>query len=54
VDSVFVAGNAVKRHGELVGADLDKAFRQLDESRNHILGEGQLLPEWAAARAATV
>src|SRR4029079_6023222 len=26
VDSVFVAGNAVKRHGQLVGADLQKAF----------------------------
>ena len=50
VDSVFVAGNAVKRHGQLVGADLEKTFRQLDESRNHILGEGELLPEWARPR----
>ena len=54
VDSVFVAGNAVKRHGQLVGADLEKTFRQLDESRNHILGEGELLPEWAADSAAAV
>jgi cytosine/adenosine deaminase-related metal-dependent hydrolase len=54
VDSVFVAGNAVKRHGQLVAADLEKAFRQLDESRNHILGEGELLPEWAAAPATAV
>src|SRR5215813_9519236 len=29
VDSVFVAGNAVKRHGELVGANLDDVFRKL-------------------------
>jgi cytosine/adenosine deaminase-related metal-dependent hydrolase len=54
VDSVFVAGRAVKRNGELVGADLDQVFRKLDESRNHILGEGQLLPDWAAEASATV
>ena len=48
VDSVFVAGRAVKRHGKLVDADLDRTFRKLDESRNHILGEGGLLPDWAA------
>src|SRR4249919_635475 len=54
VDSVFVAGNAVKRNGELVGADLDKVFRTLDESRNHILGAGELLPDWAAESAAAV
>jgi 5-methylthioadenosine/S-adenosylhomocysteine deaminase len=54
VDSVFVAGNPVKRHGKLVGADLEKTFRQLEESRNHILGQGELLPEWAAAPAAAV
>jgi 5-methylthioadenosine/S-adenosylhomocysteine deaminase len=54
VDSVFVAGRAVKRNGKLVGADLDSVFAKLDESRNHILGEGQLLPEWAAEPAAAV
>jgi len=54
VDSVFVAGNAVKRHGQLVGADLQKAFRQLEESRNHILGQGELLPDWAAETSAAV
>ena len=53
VDSVFVAGRAVKRHGELVGVDLRSAYRKLDESRNHILGEGGLLPDWAAESAAT-
>ena len=48
VDSVFVAGHALKRDGKLVGADLDAVYRKLEESRNHILGEGGLLPEWAA------
>src|SRR5919201_859861 len=48
VDSVFVAGRALKRNGELVGADLEDVFRKLDESRNHILSRGELLPEWAA------
>jgi len=54
VDSVFVAGRAVKRNGTLVDADLGKTFQKLDESRNHILGEGELLPEWAAAPAAAI
>jgi cytosine/adenosine deaminase-related metal-dependent hydrolase len=54
VDSVFVAGRAVKRNGELVGADLDSVFGKLDDSRNHILSEGELLPEWAAEPAAAV
>jgi cytosine/adenosine deaminase-related metal-dependent hydrolase len=54
VDSVFVAGRAVKRNGELVGVNLDSVLGKLDESRNHILSEGELLPEWAAAQAAAV
>jgi hypothetical protein len=52
VDSVFVSGRALKRNGKLVGADLDATYRKLEESRNHILGEGGLLPEWAAEAAA--
>ena len=48
VDSVFVAGQALKRDGKLVDADLDNAFRKLEESRNHILGQGGLLPDWAS------
>src|SRR3954451_3727904 len=47
VDSVFVAGQALKRHGQLVDADLDGVFRKLEESRNHILSRGELLPDWA-------
>src|SRR5215213_5980655 len=54
VDSVFVAGRAVKRNGELVGANLQDIFRKLDESRNHILGSGDLLPDWAAEPMAAV
>jgi cytosine/adenosine deaminase-related metal-dependent hydrolase len=54
VDSVFVAGQARKRGGQLVGANLGDTFRKLDESRNHILGEGGLLPEWAAGQTAAV
>jgi 5-methylthioadenosine/S-adenosylhomocysteine deaminase len=54
VHSVFVAGRAVKRDGELVGANLDDIFRRLDESRNHILSRGELLPEWASEPVAAV
>jgi 5-methylthioadenosine/S-adenosylhomocysteine deaminase len=48
VDSVFVAGRAVKRNGRLVDVDLDSVLRKLDESRNHILSRGELLPDWAS------
>ena len=54
VDSVFVAGRAVKRNGQLVGADLGQIFQKLDESRNHILGAGGLLPEWAGGVGGSV
>jgi 5-methylthioadenosine/S-adenosylhomocysteine deaminase len=49
VDSVYVAGRAVKRDGRLVDTDLDSVFRKLEESRNYILSRGELLPDWAAA-----
>ena len=45
VDTVFVAGKAVKRGGELVDVDLDRTFAQLDESQERDPLEG-----WAAAR----
>jgi hypothetical protein len=44
----------MKRNGELVGADLDSVFAKLEASRNHVLGEGELLPDWAAEPAAAV
>ena len=48
VDSVFVAGRAVKRNGKLIGVDLDSVIAKLEASRNHILSAGGLLPDWAA------
>lgn len=51
VDSVYVAGKAVKRGGELVGIDIDAIIRKLEESRNHILSAGGLLPDWAGEAA---
>ena len=52
VDSVFVAGRAVKRNGKLIGVDLDSVIAKLEASRNHILSAGGLLPDWAATEAA--
>ena len=52
IDSVFVAGRAVKRGGKLLDADLGAVFGKLEESRNHILSRGELLPDWAAAPVA--
>jgi cytosine/adenosine deaminase-related metal-dependent hydrolase len=52
VDTVFVAGRAVKRDGKLLDVDLAQTFARLDESRNHILGGAGLLPEWAAEQSA--
>jgi 5-methylthioadenosine/S-adenosylhomocysteine deaminase len=52
VDSVFVAGRALKRNGELVGVDVKSVIRKLEESRNHILSQGGLLPDWCAEESA--
>src|SRR4051794_3742748 len=52
VDSVFVAGKAVKRDGELVGHDLKRVFGLLDESRDYLLTGAGMLPDWAATPAA--
>jgi 5-methylthioadenosine/S-adenosylhomocysteine deaminase len=54
VDSVFVAGRAIKRNGQLVDQNLENVFQKLDESRNHILSRGELLPVWASAPMAAV
>ena len=48
VDSVYVAGEAKKRDGRLVGADMKSIVGKLEESRNHILGQGGLLPDWCS------
>src|SRR2546426_6509927 len=50
VDSVFVAGKAVKRDGQLVGVDLDRGLRLVEESRDYLLGKAGVLPEWLSAR----
>ncbi|HZT16044.1 MAG TPA: amidohydrolase family protein [Gaiellaceae bacterium] len=46
VDSVFVAGEAVKRDGKLVGVDMTSVIRKLEDSRDYILSRGELLPDW--------
>jgi 5-methylthioadenosine/S-adenosylhomocysteine deaminase len=51
IDSVFVAGKAVKRDGELVGHDLGRVFGLLDQSRDYLLTQAGMLPDWAAAPA---
>ncbi|UOY89119.1 amidohydrolase family protein [Bacillus glycinifermentans] len=37
IDSVYVAGKAVKRNGKLVGVDLDDVRKRAVEARDHIL-----------------
>jgi 5-methylthioadenosine/S-adenosylhomocysteine deaminase len=49
VDSVFVAGRAVKRHGELVGVDMGNVRILLERSRNHLLDSAGMLPSWIDA-----
>jgi 5-methylthioadenosine/S-adenosylhomocysteine deaminase len=51
IDSVFVAGKAVKRNGELVGQDLNRVFSLLEDSRDYLLTQAGMLPDWAAAPA---
>jgi cytosine/adenosine deaminase-related metal-dependent hydrolase len=53
VDSVFVAGRAVKRNGQLVGVDLARAFSLLEQSRDYLLEKGGMLPDWLAAKSVT-
>jgi hypothetical protein len=52
VDSVYVAGNAVKRGGQLLGVDMKSVVGKLEESRNHILSAGNLLPDWCVEHPA--
>lgn len=53
VDSVFVAGRAVKRGGELLNVDLPKTFSELEASRDTIITAGDLVPDWLAETAPT-
>jgi cytosine/adenosine deaminase-related metal-dependent hydrolase len=38
VDTVLVAGEVVKRHGKLVGVDVDRVRALAEEARDHVLG----------------
>ena len=42
----------MKRGGQLVGVDMKSVIQKLEESRNHILSQGGLLPEWCAETVA--
>ena len=46
VDSVFVAGRAVKRHGQLVNVEMSRMVGLVERSRDYLLGKAGLLPEW--------
>jgi cytosine/adenosine deaminase-related metal-dependent hydrolase len=47
VDSVFVAGKALKRNGELVGVDLDHVRKMAYDSRDYVVSKsGFKLPEF--------
>jgi 5-methylthioadenosine/S-adenosylhomocysteine deaminase len=46
IDSVFVAGRAVKRNGQLVGVEIGKMVRLVERSRDYLLGRSGLLPDW--------
>ena len=46
VDSVFVAGKALKRNGKLLNADLDHLRKMAYESRDYVISQaGFPLPE---------
>jgi 5-methylthioadenosine/S-adenosylhomocysteine deaminase len=40
VDSVFIAGRAVKRNGRLLGVDLDHLKRQAEKARDALMQRG--------------
>jgi 5-methylthioadenosine/S-adenosylhomocysteine deaminase len=40
VDSVFIAGKAVKRNGHLVGVDVDRLLRRAERAREALLEKG--------------
>jgi hypothetical protein len=37
IDSVFIAGKAMKRNGELVGIDLNRIHKLAYESRDYVV-----------------
>lgn len=44
VDSVWVAGKAVKRHGKLVNVDVTRLIGDLERSRDHVLAQAGVAP----------
>ena len=44
VDSVFVAGKALKRNGQLLNVDLDRARRLAIESRDYVVAKSGFTP----------
>lgn len=44
VDSVWVAGRPVKRHGRLLDVDIAQVVDRIDRARDHVLGEAGIKP----------
>ena len=44
VDSVFIAGKAMKRNGQLLNADLNRARQLATESRDHVVAQANFTP----------
>ena len=51
IDTVYRRRQPVKHDGQLVGVDMKSVVGKLEESRNHILSAGELLPDWCAEHA---
>jgi 5-methylthioadenosine/S-adenosylhomocysteine deaminase len=49
VDTILVAGQVVKRGGELLGPDRERVRRLAFESRDHIFEQAQAAPATAEA-----
>jgi cytosine/adenosine deaminase-related metal-dependent hydrolase len=49
VDSVFVAGRAVKRGGKLLGVDVERIRRLAEDARYRMLEDIGAVPSWMAA-----
>lgn len=47
VDNVYVAGNAVKRDGKLLGVDMASLSRQAEAASEQILTRSRIRPGWA-------
>jgi cytosine/adenosine deaminase-related metal-dependent hydrolase len=54
IDSVFVAGEALKRDGQLVGGDLRGARDLAAASLDYLLGHTTVQPNWVQSRTAGV